>query len=437
MARGSVSKRCTCKLPDGQPCRKPHGTWTVRVDVGIDSTGRRRQIRRSGFTTRAEAQTELTAILAGLDSGTWTNDQGVTTGEWLTRWLAGLRDVKPTTVAGYRRHIEDVWVPELGRVMLRDLRRRHVEDVLAALGDGRSPRTVDSYRRTLRAALSEAQIHGLIAANPAQGRMRSIGRLADAEERRVWEPDEVGRFLAGVERSADASLRRLANAYDLLVHTGMRRADLCGLRWTDVEPDGAGLTISQTIVQLARSDIPEDRRACPVCGREHVGLLFDSPKSARGRRFVPLVEAAQLALGLQREAQRAEREAAGDDWDEHGLVFTHALHGGWPLPPDDLSRGIQALADELGLPRIRLHDLRHVAASVLISGGVPIEVVAKILGHDPQVTRSTYGHLMRGEAARQMGEAMQVVSLHRRAHSVPTRPVSGDERPADIGRDLQ
>lgn len=178
MARGSVSKRCPCGLVKSDTgrwvackvdhtalrgpcacgivtdangrrltCKRQHGSWMVRADVGSDADGNRQQIRRSGFASRDEAQAELTAILAGLDSGQWSNDQGVTVGQWLTRWITGLRDVKPTTAAGYRRHVEDVWSPRLGRTLLRDLRRRHVEDVLADLGDGRSPRTIDSYRR--------------------------------------------------------------------------------------------------------------------------------------------------------------------------------------------------------------------------------------------------------------------------------------------------
>lgn len=428
MARGSVTKRCPCTLPTGQTCKRPHGTWTVRVDVGIDTEGKRKQIRRSGFATRADAETEMRAILSGLDAGTWVNDKAITVGQWLERWLGSLADLQPKTLANYRGHVRDVWEPELGRLPLRDLRRHHVEDVLGRLGGPveyqgrgrkvarRSPATIDGYRRTLRAALTDARTHGLVAINVAEGKMRAIPRH-DPDPIEAWEPEQTARFLE------EASTHPLSAALELAVYTGLRRGEIAGLRWRDVERDGTALTVNQTFVEVSRNQLTDEQRRCPWCRNEHRGLLRKSPKSRKGRRVVPLVDAAQVALGLHRQGQDAAR-AAGD-WDDHdGLVFTDPVRPGWPLRPSVLTDAHHELVAAAGLPRARLHDLRHGTASVLLANGVPLEVTAMILGHDPEVTRRVYAHLLQGEASRQVGEAMQLVTRHRRAHSVPTTDAS-------------
>src|SRR4051794_2801010 len=121
--RGSLSKRCQCRDGDGQRvknCRKSHGSWSFTVDSGRDpGTGKRRQIMRGGFRTRDLVEEALTKELAKLDAGTWTDDKGMTVGEWLDRWLAELaaaeRAVK--TITNYRTHVRDVWKPQLGHVL--------------------------------------------------------------------------------------------------------------------------------------------------------------------------------------------------------------------------------------------------------------------------------------------------------------------------------
>ena len=172
MARGSVKKRCQCRDEQGREvkgCRKKgsdgraHGSWYYIVDAGREpQTGRRRQLKRGGFRSREEAELEMTRELAALDAGTWVDDKQVTVGEYLDRWLSTLQ-IEGRTLSGYRRHVRLLWKPQLGEMRLRDLRRHHVEDALRTLGqplggvrrgqpEKRSPATIDSYRRTLRAA---------------------------------------------------------------------------------------------------------------------------------------------------------------------------------------------------------------------------------------------------------------------------------------------
>ncbi|MGL5823412.1 MAG: tyrosine-type recombinase/integrase [Nocardioides sp.] len=428
--RGSIRKRCQCRDADGREvkgCRKAHGSWSFVLDVGRDpSTGRRQQVKRSGFRTRDEAEEALNEALTATSTGSWTDDKGITVGDWLDQWLGELaeRGRSPKTLANYRGHVRDIWRPRLGRMRLRDLRRAHVEKVLAELSqpidaqargrgnvgrriDQRRSTTVDGYRRTLRSALSAAQRRGLITINPAQGRMDSIPDREYDTELAIWQPNQTARFL---EHVADDPLVAL---YELAAYAGLRRAELCGVRWADLDPDGAGVTIRQTVVEVAQANLTEQQRICPTCGKEHVGRLIKRPKSRRGQRWVPLAKPARDALDEHRRRQDAERADFGPDYSDHDLVF--AEPGGTPLRPGSVTASFERHVRDCGLPVVRLHDTRHGACSLLLAGGVPIEVVQMILGHSsPVVTRQVYAHVMKQATAAQVDVATQLLTQHRR-----------------------
>lgn len=431
-----MRKRCQCRDAEGRQlrgCRKNHGSWSFTVDVGYDGpTGKRKQVSRSGFRTRDEASEAMTKELATLDSGSWTSDRGLSLTAWLEQWLGEFaqRGRSPKTLALYRAHVVNFWAPRLGQIRLKDLRREHVERALAELGqrqtssrrpgnsgsyvEQRSPTTIDGYRRTLRAALAAARRRGLINSNPAEGRMDAIPDDFRDVELHVWEPSETARFLEHVASD------RLAVLYELAAYGGMRRAELCGLRWSDVDEDGSGVEIRQTIVELTRSQARLGDLVCPTCGREHVGRSFKRPKSRAGRRWVPLAPPAQAGLVAHRLAQADERAMFGSDYRDHDLIFCWI--DGDPLRPDLLSREFIRHTDACSLPQIRLHDMRHGACSLMLSGGVPIEVVQMILGHSsPAVTRRVYAHLMRKATAEQFEIATNRLTEHRREQYVSRR----------------
>lgn len=380
--RGSVFKRCQCRDDAGRRvkgCRKAHGSWAYTVDTGTDpNSGKRKQKVRSGYRTREEAEEARTKELAAINAGTWTDDRGITVTQWLDQWLsdlgkrvdAGRMGVK--TLANYRGHIRDVWKPRLGRLRMRDLRRAHIERVLADLaapitGDRpkghvgrrvsqRTAYTVSNYRRTLRAALSAALRRGLITINPAEGRMDALPAKLSPEEDDpvIWQPDETARFLDHVAGD------RLSVLYELAAYAGMRRAELCGLRWSDLDDDGAGLTVRLTIVEVTRSQVTPEQIACPVCGAGHVGRLFKPPKSRAGRRWVPLAGPARDAFDRHRKAQQEEREWLGDGYRDHGLVF--CAPDGIPLRPGGVTAAFEEHVKACGLPGIRP---RHQARCLL------------------------------------------------------------------------
>jgi integrase len=162
---------------------------------------------------------------------------------------------------------------------------------------------------------------------------------------------------------------RLSALYELAAYAGLRRAELCGLRWSDLDNDGAGLTVRQTIVEAASKDPREDDRRCPICGSQHTGLLVKRPKSRAGTRWVPLVRAAQAALAVRRLSHEAEREACGHGCADHDLIFSQLA--GAPLRPGSVTAASATDVETCGLPPIRLHDTRHGACSLLLAGGSP------------------------------------------------------------------
>jgi integrase len=499
MARGSVSKRCSCRVEvDGKPrrvssCKMKHGSWGYTVDAGRDDvTGKRKQATRGGFRTKDEAEEAMNRVLVEISTGAWSDDKGMKLSGWLETWLeeSDERDRAAKTMANYRGHVKNVWKPKLGHLRLRDVRRHHIEKVLRELakpipggepadsrqksmrctgetkagapcgrwairGSDRCPRhggkavqrtapgrpsghagrrvpkrsasTIESYHRTIRAALAAAQRRGLITLNPAEGSMDAVPEK-EPRDLTVWEPDQTARFLDHVAGD------RLSALFEVAAYTGLRRAELCGLRWSDIDEDGAGLSVGQTLVELSSEMIRAADRVCPSCGREHTGLLMKRPKSRAGRRWVPLVGAAQAALAVHKIGQDAEREPFGPDYADHGLVFCQV--DGNPLRPGTVTTSFEAHAAACRLPAIRLHDTRHGACSLLLSGGVPIEVVQMILGHgSPDTTRRIYAHLMRKSTAAQVEAASEPLTRYRREQSVSSTPESEGSDPANRGGD--
>jgi integrase len=191
---------------------------------------------------------------------------------------------------------------------------------------------------------------------------------------RTWKAHELAQFLNGVAED------RLSGAWWLLATTGMRRGEVLGLRWQDVDLDAGRLTISRTLVttEVQRKGEP--------------GFAWGTPKTGKGRRQVALDPSTVAALRSHRTRQRQERLAAGAAYDEGDLVC--CLEDGRPLHPKTLSYYFARHVKRLDLPRIRLHDLRHTHATLALQAGVHPRVVQERLGHaNVSITLDTYSHV--------------------------------------------
>ena len=340
-----------------------------------------RSIRRyvSG-RTRAEVVRKFDDLRREAEAGFPT---GQTTGDYLARWIVAVRPrLRAGTWTAYNRHVGQYWRP-LADVPLTRLSPPHVERQMAALmARGLSAMTVRHARSTLRRALHDAQRDGLVNRNVA-----ALARPPRIERRemRALSVAEVGRLLAATADDAHGPL------YALAVGSGLRAGELCGLRRADVDLTARSLVVRRSLAKGYGG-----------------GYELGEPKTARSRRTVMLPAVAIEGLRRAKARQAAAKLAAGTAWqDRDRLVFTDAV--GRPVRPDAVSAAFRATADRLGLP-VRLHDLSHTAASLMLAAGVPLKVVSEMLGHSSiGITADVYAHVtpeLRREAADAMDRAL-------------------------------
>jgi len=185
----------------------------------------------------------------------------------------------------------------------------------------------------------------------------------------LWTPEQLGAFLSST------SGHRLRALFRLLAVTGLRRGEAVGLHWTDLDLDAAVLAVRWQLVAAVG------------------GAALGPPKSRSGTRAVPLDARTVEELRTHRQRQNVERRVWGEAWTDHGLVFTR--EDGSPLRPDYVSHLAIKLMHRAGVPRIRLHDLRHTNASLALAAGVPLKVVSYRLGHSSTaITSDLYTHVI-------------------------------------------
>jgi integrase len=276
------------------------------------------------------------------------------------------------------------WVPAIGTVPLTRLTPADVERVLAELlARGLSPTTVRYARTTLRRAFHDAQRDGLLLRNvaslarPPRTVRQELHPLTAAEVRTLLKATTEHRF---------------GPLFALLVGSGLRIGEALGLTWTDIDLPGRSLVVRRALQRDAGT-----------------GYQLGEPKTSKSRRTVMLPTVALDGLRRQAERQDAARAAVGSAWqDRFGLVFTDPV--GRTLSPTVVSADFREVADGLGLS-VRLHDLRHTAATLMLGAGVPLKVVSETLGHSSiAITADVYAHVtpeLRREAADAMDRALR------------------------------
>ena len=230
---------------------------------------------------------------------------------------------------------------------------------------GLSTRSQQLAVGVLKAACQWAQLNELVARNPVAGVQRP---RVESKPTKTWSAEEARKFLTATKDT------RMHVAWSLLLTRGLRRGELCGLRWEHVDLDNRAVRIVDTLTVVDGK---------PVAS---------SPKTAAGRRSVPL-DASLVAILKAHRA--AEKLRAGEAFHETFPVI--ADEAGRSYHPDTVSEFFENAAKDAGLPRIRLHDCRHTAASLMLNQGVPVKVVSEMLGHaSPTITLSVYAHVLPG-----------------------------------------
>lgn len=359
---------------EGEPIRVVETAKGYRYRVVIDVAPKgapRKQVTRT-FDTLKAAREFVTATRAGITSGTYVAPTAETVEQLCARWLASRHDVRLVTLQGYRNAL----APVLRRIGSRKVQQLTVTDVEAltawmareggARGQALGPRSVRAALVALGQALDMAARDGVVPKNVARLARRPRARKVVGTDLEHWQPDDLLRFMRHADNDPLAGAWRLTLA-------GMTRADVLGLRWSDVDLEEGEATIAQGRVALDRAD--------------HV----DDPKSSARRRVVPFESMHPGSVALlrsMRARQAADKLAAGSAYVGSPLVVLDAL--GRPVRPEWYSDRFRALCDEAGVPRITLHSVRHSLAFWLHREGVTPADAAALLGHTVEVHLSTY-----------------------------------------------
>ncbi len=348
--------------------------WTIVVDVPRGEDGSRKQRWHSGYLTRAAAERALTEIRSRLDTGNYIPVSKTPLASFLREWLEAVRvKVRPSTWASYRLNVERYVIPRLGSVPLQILTPAGLNAFYADLltggrttrEGGLAPRSVQYCAMILKRALGEAVRWSLIPRNPAD--LADPPRPAAASEMRTWSAGELRAFLEYVRED------RYYAAWRLAATTGLRRGEVLGLRWRDVDLEAGRLAITQTLLAVADK------------------LSFSAPKTTKSRRSVALDPTTLAVLRDHRVAHVEERLRWGPVYQDADLVF--CAEDGSPLHPDRFSKAFAKHAAAAGLPAIRFHDLRHTHATLALQAGVHPKVVSERLGHATvSITLDTYSH---------------------------------------------
>lgn len=352
------------------------------IRVTDPATGVSRPRWVGGFGSEGEAKAARDEARRRARRGEYVDRNAVTVAEYLRQWLdAHSLETKPKTLAGYRWLCEHYVIPRIGGMRMQAVRPSDLSLLYRALLDsgGRAGRplsrsTVDAVHAVLRKAFNDAVVsEQLLESSPVVRAKRP--RAVQVEAEPMWTPTQLARFLEF------AKGHRLSAFFYVAAFTGARRGELLNLSWSDVDLAAGSLVISGS--------------ASVVEGQRIVGTT-----KGGHRRTVSIDPSTVRVLQAHRARQAEERLLVESDWPESDLVFRTAF--GEPLYPDTPSQLLPKLIAKhnaehppVALPKIRLHDLRHIHATTLLLAGEPVHVVAARLGHaDPSVTLRVYAHVV-------------------------------------------
>jgi len=357
----------------GHITKRSEGSYSIVLDVGTDpGTGRRKQQRVTVRGTKKDAEKRLGELLHQLDTGMFMLPSKTTLAEYLERWLSDY--AKPNlSPRGYERY-ESIarvhLIPSLGGILLTQLRPEHLQKhYTAKLNNGLSALTVKYLHTVIHKALQTAVKWGLVNRNVADG--VDVPR-ARHNEMQTWDEYDITRFLEAAKDTPYYALFYTA------LFTGMRRSELLGLSWQDVDFLFCQVSVTRGLHYLKDGS-----------------YVFTQPKSAKSRRTIALSPSAILTLKEHKEKQEVIRASLGILLKDDDLVFS--TPEGKPLRPNTVSRAWTMLAARAGVKVIRFHDARHTHASLMLKQGIHPKIVQERLGHATiAITLDTYSHVAPG-----------------------------------------
>ena len=378
--------------------------WYVVVELPNRPDGRRHQKWHGSYSTRREADQARARLVGELQDGSYVEPSRLTLEEWIDgSWLRQIDSrAKPTTVQAYRSRLRTHILPSLGNRSIQSIRSRDLDGLYSRLlvegnarnGRGLHPHTVREIHLLFHVVFSDAIDAGLLGSNPAD--KATPPRRIPSRRRpiRAWSEDELGRFIHAIAHEHLMPLIHVA------AFTGLRRGELCALRWRHIDFDRARAHVLEAVSEVAGS------------------LVTSTPKAGAGRT----VDLDPRTLRLLADQKAARSETTGDDVIFLGL-------DGQRMRPNYLSERFPRLCEIYGLPRLRFHDLRHTHATLMLKADVPVHVVSQRLGHaNAAMTLNVYAHVLPGMQAE---AATRVASLILGSEPMPMFDVRLTQPPSE------
>lgn len=355
----------------GQIIKRGPNTWLVRVYMGTDANGKRKYHNRTVHGTKKDAERYLAQVLRDRDLGLFVEPTRQTVNEYLDRWLSEVvkQRVRPRTYHDYESLLKRYVRPVLGARRLSQLNPVEVQALYNDLVEqGLSARTVRYVHAVLHSALKQAVKWGMV--------QRNVAKLVELPRQKKREmccltPEEARRFLDAAKGTRWEAL------FSLMLTTGLRPGEALGLKWADVDFENGRLHVQRALVRINNSG----------------QWRLEEPKTVRARRVIPLPRNVLQVLKVHRK-QQLEEKLKATNYTDYGFVFATA--NGRPLAEKNLVREyFKPLLKKAGLPDIRLYDLRHTCATLLLAAGENPKVVSERLGHaSVTITLDTYSHVL-------------------------------------------
>jgi integrase len=361
--------------------RKSDGKWVTSISID----GRRKVFYSD---TQKEAIKKLKKACQEQEKGALIVGPQHTVAQYLDYWLSVYKQkIRPRTYERYEQIIRLHLVPVLGKIKLDKLSPQHIQSLYTKkLEEGLSANTVLVIHGMLHKALRSAMRWGILGQN--------VCDRVDVPRKTTFEihpltPKQVQDFIEVIQGHPNEAL------FILAIATGMRRGEIAGLKWQDVDLESGTLRVQRALTRVPTS----------MGG----GYQEAEPKTEGSRRSIILPDFAIRALKVHRERQEVIKQNAGDLWQEHDYVFSTSV-GEHIHPGHDILEAFKRLLKDAGLPDVRFHDLRHSSATMLLSMGVHPKVVQERLGHhDIGITMNIYSHVlpnMQEDAAKKLNDMM-------------------------------
>jgi integrase len=354
---------------EGTIYQRKNGTWAGLLTIGRDENGKLKRLSFSG-RTRKEVAEKLAKAKAELQQGTFVEPNKLTLGDWLDVWLKEYKKptLRPEVFDTYEMIIRVHLKPALGSVLVQALRPEMVQRLYnEKAASGLSPATVRKIHQVLHGALKQAVRNQLVTRNVSEA--TTLPKAGQTREVRALTLEEQEKFLKALEGN------RLEVAFKVLLGTGLRRGELLGLTWRDVNLTNGTITVRQSLIRAKGK------------------LVIQDPKTKTSKRTIPLPDDLVAELKAHRARQAQEKLFAGPAYEDNNLVFANEL--GQPLDPRSFNRWFYELRDKAGLPKdVNLHALRHTYATRLLERGVSLKVIQRLMGHSKfDVTADIYSHV--------------------------------------------